>query len=76
MGALPLVDEEPLEPLTEAEREVALIALAGHTNDEIARRRGASARTVANQLHSVYRKLGVTTRAELAARLHRGPAEE
>ena len=53
-------------------REVALLALAGHTNAAIAARRESAARTVANQLQSIYRKLGVTTRAELAARLLRG----
>ena len=52
--------------LTEAEREVALAALAGMSNAEIARLRASSPRTVANQLASVCQKLGVRSRAELA----------
>lgn len=59
----------PVEGLTEAERAVALDALAGHSNQAIAERRGSKMRTVANQLAAVYRKLGVSSRAELAARL-------
>ena len=42
--------------------------LAGLANAAIARRRGTSARTVANQVASIFRKLGVQSRAELAAR--------
>ena len=66
------VDDGPhqrVEGLTAAEREVALDAMAGHSNKEIAARRGSKMRTVANQLAAVYRKLGVSSRAELAARL-------
>jgi DNA-binding CsgD family transcriptional regulator len=54
--------------LTPAERQVALAALAGLSNAEIARMRGSSPRTVANQLAKIFRKLGVRSRAELAAR--------
>lgn len=59
-------------PLTDAESEVVSLALAGHTNAEIASLRGVSARTIANQLASAYDKLGVSGRAELAARLAGG----
>ncbi len=55
--------------LTEAETAVALLALRGLSNAEIAHVRGSTARTVANQLASIYRKLGVGSRVELAARL-------
>lgn len=55
--------------LTRAEAEVARLAAGGHSNAVIARTRKVSARTVANQLASVYRKLGVTSRTELAARI-------
>ncbi|MGE5182302.1 MAG: response regulator transcription factor [Acidobacteriota bacterium] len=55
--------------LTPAEREVAADVIAGLSNVAIARRRRRSPRTVANQLASIYRKLGVGSRAELAARL-------
>ncbi len=58
-----------LDELTRAEREVAADVIAGLSNVAIARRRRRSPRTVANQLASIYRKLGVGSRAELAARL-------
>ena len=53
--------------LSEAEWLVALLALAGHSNAQIAEMRGVSVRTVANQINAVYRKLGVHGRRELAA---------
>lgn len=53
--------------LSAAEREVATDAAAGLSNAAIAKKRGRSARTIANQLASIYRKLGVASRAELAA---------
>lgn len=58
-----------LQALTRAERDVVCDVLAGHSTAAIAHTRGRSPRTVANQLASVYRKLGVGSRAELAARL-------
>ncbi|HEY1695349.1 MAG TPA: helix-turn-helix transcriptional regulator [Polyangiaceae bacterium] len=51
--------------LTPAELEVARCAVSGMSNRTIARWRGSSVRTVANQLASVFRKLGVGSRAEL-----------
>jgi DNA-binding CsgD family transcriptional regulator len=36
----------------------------------MARRRDRALRTIANQLASIYRKLGVSTRQELVARLN------
>ena len=54
-----------------AEREVVDLVLAGLPNDAIAARRGTSARTVANQLQSIYRKLGVASRFERATALGR-----
>jgi len=56
------------EGLSSAEREVANDAAAGLSNAAIAKKRGRSVRTIANQLASVYRKLSVASRAELAAR--------
>lgn len=55
------------EGLTQAEREVVALLLEGRSNADIARTRGTSARTVANQIQSVFRKLGVGSRAELVA---------
>lgn len=58
--------------LSAAEGEVVRLALRGLSNVEIARLRGRAARTVANQLASAFRKLGVGSRAELAALLAGG----
>lgn len=61
-------DADKTTELTSAEREVALLALSGKSNGEIAEARHCSVRTVANQLQSVFRKLGIRSRAELAAK--------
>ena len=58
--------------LTTAEREVLLGLLAGEVHENLAKSRGTSARTVANQVGAIFRKLGVSSRAELLARIHRG----
>jgi DNA-binding NarL/FixJ family response regulator len=50
--------------LSAAERGVAHALLEGLTNDEIARARRTSVRTVANQVASIFRKLGVRSRSE------------
>ena len=67
---LTFADRSPqvAERLTAAEQEVVLALLAGQSNAAIARARGRSARTVANQVARVFRKLGVSSRAELVAR--------
>ena len=52
---------------TRAEASVAALALRGLTNAEIASRRGSSPRTVANQMASIFRKLGIGSRRELLA---------
>jgi DNA-binding CsgD family transcriptional regulator len=63
--------------LSAAEREVVQALLAGCSNIEIARLRGTSSKTVGNQLHAIYRKLGVGSRSELAAMLARtDPSDE
>ena len=53
--------------LTPAERDVADLVARGLTNPEIAARLGVSAGTVKDHVSSALRKLGVRTRAELAA---------
>jgi DNA-binding NarL/FixJ family response regulator len=55
--------------LSSAELEVARDALAGLSNAAIASKRGRSPRTIANQLASIYRKLGVDSRTQMAASL-------
>jgi len=67
-------DVERLSSLTKAERAVVELAVQDRSNAEIARLRGASLNTVANQLKSAYRKLGCNSRAEVAALLWLGTA--
>jgi DNA-binding CsgD family transcriptional regulator len=71
------VGDEPLfvqRGLTPGERQVVRLAAEGLSNAAIARRRGRSPRTVANQLAAAYRKLGITSRRELQA-LREGRSE-
>jgi DNA-binding CsgD family transcriptional regulator len=53
--------------LSSAESDVVRHILAGRSNSEIAALRRCSARTVANQIASLFRKLGVRSRLELVA---------
>jgi DNA-binding CsgD family transcriptional regulator len=57
--------------LTAAELRVAGLAALGLSYKEIAREQGSSPATVRNQLHSAYKKLGVSNKAALAAALSR-----
>jgi len=69
-----LVTAATVAPLTRREREVADLAARGVASREIGARLYLSVRTVNNHLQSVYTKLGVTSRAELARALDRpGP---
>ena len=70
VGAYPLIDAESVSCLTEAERKVTAVIIAGSTNRDSAKRLGVSEHTVANQVCSIFAKLRVHSRAELAARLH------
>ncbi len=51
--------------LTPAEADVAMFAVKGFSNDEIAELRGKSPGTIKAQSNSVFRKAGVTGRAQL-----------
>jgi DNA-binding CsgD family transcriptional regulator len=53
--------------LTAAEKDIALAISRGLSNAEIAAARHSSARTVANQLAGILKKLGVSSRVELVA---------
>jgi len=53
--------------LSRSEWEVARLAIEGQAHVEIARARGTSMRTIANQLAAVFEKLGTFGRAELRA---------
>jgi DNA-binding NarL/FixJ family response regulator len=66
-----LINVNGLENLSEAEREIVGLMIAGSTNAHIAERREASEYTVANQVQSIFRKLSVRSRAELVAKLQK-----
>jgi len=59
-----------VDALTPAERRVARMAGDGQSNREIAQTLFVTRKTVEIHLTSVYRKLGIASRAELSARLH------
>lgn len=58
--------------LTPAEAEIAVLLVAGWSPAEVAERRVSSIQTVRTQIRSLYAKVGVKTRGELAATLGRG----
>ena len=58
-----------VEGLTAAAQEVLALLLDGRDTAAFAHERGPAARTPANQVASIFRKLGVGSRAELAAKL-------
>jgi DNA-binding CsgD family transcriptional regulator len=60
------VDADPQRVLTRREREIADLVCRGLTNGEIAAVLGNRPNTVRNQLVSIFRKLEVASRAELA----------
>jgi DNA-binding CsgD family transcriptional regulator len=69
LGTTPQLDESKLAGLSAAEREVTALLIGGSTNQDIATRRATSARTVANQVQSVFRKFHARSRGELVSRL-------
>lgn len=58
-----------LPELSNSEQEVASAVARGLSDHEIAAWRGRSVRTIANQLRSIFRKVGVKSRTELAAKM-------
>lgn len=66
---LPRIPE--VEGLTSAEQEVLTLYLDGLEHAAIAEARGTSKRTTANQVASIFKKLAVGSRAELAAKMLR-----
>ncbi len=56
--------------LTSAERRVATLIGEGHTNKSAASELGVSANTVTTHLRSVFTKLGIQSRVQLAIQLH------
>lgn len=64
------IDAYGSDSLSEAERRVADLAAAGHTNRAIADRLYVTVSTVEQHLTRAYRKLGIRQRGELAAALN------
>lgn len=70
----PLIGGEPPLPppsdgLTQREREVALLVADGLRSREVADRLGIASQTVKSHLKTIFDKLGVRNRVELARRL-------
>lgn len=61
------------DELSETERQIVQLVAAGHRNREVAAALSLSPNTVAWNLSKIYRKLGVTSRTELASRLATHP---
>jgi DNA-binding CsgD family transcriptional regulator len=69
-------DPSIIPALSPVEREIVGLLVGRLTNTEIARARGASTRTIANQLSSIMRKLGARRRVDVLSRLiAAGPAD-
>ena len=62
---VPTASALPISTLTPTERVVLALVLAGKSSSEIAAERSVAERTVINQISAIYRKLGVSGRAEL-----------
>ena len=56
----------PLESLTERELQLAMLVFDRKTNPQIAQERFLSQKTVETHLRNIFRKVGVTSRVELA----------
>ena len=65
-------EKDPLIALTEREVQIAQYVAAGKTNKAIATELGIHLGTVKNHLSSIYEKLGVESRTELAVMLSAG----
>lgn len=64
----PVAKEGQVDALTPSERDVLSQVVLGASNAQIARRRGTSVRTVANQMSRLLEKLGAGSRYELIRR--------
>ena len=68
-GQGPIPPDDELAPLSTREREIALAVAKGASTDEIAMEKFISPHTVRNHLKSIFRKLGVHSRADLLRRM-------
>ena len=64
------------EQLTPRERELVRLVADGASNKEIARRCAISVKTVKTHLTSIFKKLGLSTRLELAVAVRRATSSE
>ncbi|MCG8416730.1 MAG: LuxR C-terminal-related transcriptional regulator [Proteobacteria bacterium] len=67
--SMPMLNHHTAALLTAGERDIACHILMGCTNQQIATMRGSCATTVRNQVHTIFEKLGVDSRTQLAAKL-------
>lgn len=65
------VDDGSAEILSEREKEVAELVLAGHTYKQVGQRLFISAKTVEHHIGRIKQRLGCTSREDLLARLRR-----
>ena len=61
-----------MQALTAREHEVAQLVASGYTNQEIGDRLSISLQTVKNHLQSIFRKLAIANRVELALKTASG----
>ncbi len=61
-------------PLTERQREIVELAVAGMSNKDIAKRLFMSVRSVEGHLYRACQRVGANSREELAAIIRKGPA--
>jgi DNA-binding CsgD family transcriptional regulator len=64
----PSAEADLVDYLTAREREVAALASRGLTNRQVARELSISERTAGNHVAKILRKLGLSSRAQIAAR--------
>jgi DNA-binding CsgD family transcriptional regulator len=69
LGPEPAPAPPPSDGLTQREREVALLVADGLRSREVAERLGIASQTVKSHLKTIFDKLGVRNRVELARRL-------
>ena len=60
-----------MDTLTERELEVARLVVDRHTNPQIARELVLSEKTVETHMRNIFRKLGVSSRADVARTVER-----
>ena len=66
--SMPTYDATVAQALTRGERDIVVRILLGQSNQEIANARGSQLSTVSNQVYSIFDKLGVESRTQLAER--------